>query len=265
MSIDAISLPEGQRIVDKGLPVLAFCMAGLSLVALVAVLGGRPLATVVFGALLAVVVWARPKEAPSVAILFLFAAAIFAPPSNRFDIDLPPASELYYWSVGLLLITVAAIARIGLKQTFKVPISAIAFLAVSIMAAVYAARGGASARDIIGQFYGILLLVVYLGIGLNYQDPELLLRRIKTFGVPLAVCFVVYYIAVFPTYGFHKETTPARQQAALLAVPLFISGVQRKKRSWVIGGLILLVGPGSDLCARGHHHILALGGGRSRH
>ena len=69
------------------------------------------------------------------------------------------------------------------------------------------------------------------------------MRRIQTFGTICALCFVVYYIVVFKTYGFHKEIGFNGTEACLLAIILFIRGAERRNLSWILGALTLLLIP----------------------
>ena len=54
-----------------------------------------------------------------------------------------------------------------------------------------------------------------------------------------ALCFFVYYIAIFPVYGFHKEMSYSGAQASFMAIVLFLTGMERKKYLWM-GGIALL-------------------------
>jgi hypothetical protein len=205
-----------------------------------ALVGEMPLSLMLLAIGLAVVVWRKPKEACGVGILYLFACTVLLPSSSRMDIDASPW-EMYYWAIGSLIITGSAVARIGVSRTFRVPRSAKAFLVVGLAAALYAVIHGVAVSDALKQLYGLVLLVVYCGIALQVGDQELLLRRIRTYGVFCALCFFVYYIAVFPKYGFHKEMS-AVAESYLLAIVLCITGAERDKISWIVlGGTLLLV------------------------
>lgn len=175
-------------------------------------------------------------------MLYLFACTVVLPITGRFDYTLV-SPELYYWSAGLLLITVAASVRIGARRLFAVPPSAMVLLVVATLSAVRGLMEGTSISYVLRQFYGFLLLFVYFAIALHIGGLELLLRRISTFGFLVALCFFGYYIAVFAEYGFHKEMGDHGTLAMLLAVVLFITGVERRKGSWVLRAAVMLLVP----------------------
>jgi hypothetical protein len=233
---------DSQREALAALPQVIFWLGVLALLPIAAGFGGMLFLLMCLAVILAVLVYRRPQEAPGAGILYLFASNVLLPHSARFDGVTTPW-EMYYWALGLLIVTSAAVARIGWRQVLSVPRSARAFLLVAVAASVYGLTHGATLSYVSRQFYGVLLLVVYLGITLQVGDEELLLRRIRTFGTICALCFVVYYIAVFGTYGFHKEVGFNATEACLLAIILFIRGVERKNVSWILGALSLLLIP----------------------
>jgi len=246
MSATTSNLAQQER---AGIPALIFWIAAVSLLPAAALLGGMAMVLIGLAVCLAVLVYQRPAEAPGVAMLYLFAAGILLPYSSRFDFTLQ-SSEMYYWAAGLLVITAGAVARLGLRRVSAVPLSAKVFLAVAFAAAVYGETHGATTSYVLRQLYGVLLLIVYFGIARHIGNQELLLRRIQAFGVLCAVCFIVYYAAVFSEYGFHKEMGYIGEQAAFLATPLFIAGVERKKYSWVLGALVMLLVPALNFTRR---------------
>lgn len=201
--------------------------------------GGMTIVVLLLAAGLGAYVWRRPEEAAGAATLFLFAAGIMLPSSARFD-GLDDIWQMYYWASGLLFITAAAVARVGIRRVFAVPRSARVFLGVAIAAVIYSLAHGASMSYALRQFYGVLLLIVYLGIAYHAGDQELLIRRIATFGVLCAFCFFAYYIAIFHEYGFHKEMSYSGAQASFMAIVLFLTGMERKKYLWVAGGIAIL-------------------------
>jgi len=205
-----------------------------------ALLGNMPLSLMFLALGLAILVWQNPEEACGVVILYLFACSVFLPSSTRMDPDAVPW-EMRYWAVGSLVITVSAVARIGLRRIFMVPRSAKAFFLVALAAALYAVLHGVGISDSLKQLYGVVLLIIYCGVALQVGDQELLLRRFRTYGVFLAFCFFVYYIAVFPKYGFHKEMSDVSEPAYLMAILLCITGAERKKSSWILLGVMLLL------------------------
>jgi O-antigen ligase len=242
MSATGSNLAQQQRAVIAGIPALIFWIAAVSLLPVAALLGGMAMVLIGLAVCLAVLVYQRPAEAPGAAMLYLFGSSILLPYSSRFDFTLQ-SSEMYYWAAGLLIITTGAVARLGLRRVLTVPLSARVFLVVAFAAAVYGETHGAATSYVLRQLYGVLLLIVYFGIARNAGDQELLLRRIQTFGVLCACCFFAYYISVFHIYGFHKEMGFNNTQASLLAIILFITGLEREKYAWVFGGLALLLVP----------------------
>jgi hypothetical protein len=225
-----------------GAPAVIFWILLLSLLPLAALLGGTPWLLMAFAIGIAAIVYKRPEEAPSAGVLFLFGAAIVLPYGSRFDFTVR-STEMYYWAAGLLVITVTAIWRVGIRRVFAVPLSAKVFLSVAFVAALYAETQGAATSYVIRQFYGVLLLVLYFGIALQVGDQHLFVRRTATFGVLCAFLFFIYYAAVFAEYGFHKEMGFNGTQASFLAVILFLAAVEQRKALWAVGGLILLVVP----------------------
>jgi hypothetical protein len=176
-------------------------------------------------------------------MLFLFAAQILLPFPARFPGQSSDTSPMYYWAVGLLIITVAAVVRVGPRGVFAVPLPAKVFLGVALASAVHAEAQGAATSYVIRQFYGTLLLVVYLGIASHVGDEQLLLRRARTFGALCGLSFLVYYLAVFQEYGFHREMGSNGAQASMLAILLVIASLNARKLSWVLGALLILLLP----------------------
>lgn len=224
------------------LPYVIFWLGVCCLLPIAALFGGMLYLLMGLAFVLAVMVYQHPDEAPGAAILYLFACNILLPHSARFD-GLTTPWEMYWWAIGLLIVTIAAVARIGFRRVLVIPLSAKAFLLVALAASFYGLAHGAALSYVSRQFYGVLMLVVYLGIAFHVGDAELLLRRIQTFGTLCVLCFVVYYIAVFAKYGFHKEIGFNASQASLLAIVLFLSGAAKRKITWMLGGLSLLLIP----------------------
>ncbi len=243
MSIGSITLPEAHHYAPEGLFALLSWIVFISLLLVALIFGGMGYLIIALAFGLAVMVWVRPQEAPAAGMLYLFACSVLFPPSGRFEIIPDSPEEMRYWAVGLLIITASAVARLGLRRVFAVPFPAKVFLAAAFAAAVYGQAHGAATSYVLRQFYGVLLLIIYLGIALNAGNEELLLRRIKTFGVLCAVTTLVYYIAVFGKYGFHKETGFHGAQASLLAILLFMAGMERRKSLWILEAVTLLLVP----------------------
>ena len=246
MSDFVIAAPTNQIGMDRGalsktLTLIFWILIVSSLPAAV-LLGGMARWLMILAVGLAAIVYTRPAEAPGAGILFLFAADILLPYAARFDATVQPR-EMYYWAAGVLLITAAAVVRIGLRRVFTVSLPTKLFLGVAVAAAIRGVIEGADASYILRQFYGILLLVTYFGIALRVGDEALLVRRIRLFGVLCAFFFFIYYLSVFAQHGFHKEMGFNGTQASLLAVLLFITGIESRRFSSVLAALALLMVP----------------------
>ena len=234
---------EHPQAASLGLSRLVLSFGVLLLVPIAALSGGMSLLVMALALGLAVFVWRDPAEAPGAGLLFLFAAQILLPSSARIYSESTDISQMYIWAAGLLIITLAAVIRIGPHRVFDIPLSARTFLVVALVSAIYAATHGAEISYVLRQFYGILLLIAYLGIGLREGNEALLLRRARFFGVLCALCFIFYYLAIFGEYGFHKEMGTSGAQASVLAIPLVIGGIKARKLGWVWGAIVLLSVP----------------------
>src|SRR5882762_110639 len=243
MTAVSINPSERYRAANAGIPALIFWIAILSLLPVAALFGGMSFLIMALAVGLAVIVWVGPQEASGAAMLYLFACSAVFPSSARLDFFAQSAWEMYYWSAGLLIITLAAVVRIGARRVFAVPTSAKAFLAVALIAAIFGLKQGTSASYVLRQFYGVLLLVVYFGVALHTGSQGLLIRRIRTFGTLCALLFIVYFLADFAQLGFHREMTTVGTQASMLATVVFFTGLEEKRRSYVLGAIILLCVP----------------------
>ena len=225
-----------------GVPSLIFWILLVSLLPFAALFGGMSWLLMVLAVAVAVIVYRRPQEAPAAGVLFLLGASIVLPYASRFDFDVA-STEMYFWAAGLLIITLAAVLRIGVRRVLRVPLSAKVFLALAFVSAFYAETHGAATSYVIRQLYGVVLLIIYFGIALHAGDEALLARRIATFGVLCALIFFIYYAAVFEQYGFHKEMGFNGTQAAFLAIVLFLNAWERRNPLWAVGGLTLFLVP----------------------
>ena len=243
MSVGSLTSPERQQTVYAGTPALIFWMVIVSLLPVAALFGGMAFLLMVLAAGVAIIVWVRPQEAPGAGILFLFACSVLLPYGARLDLDMPNTGEMYYWASGLLLITVTAVVRLGARRVFTIPASAKAFLAVGLLASIFGLIQGVAVSYVLRQFYGVLLMVTYFGLALNVGSESLLIRRIQTFGTFTALMFVVYFVWTFPEYGIHREPTTVGFAPAMMATVLFFNGLEQKKRSYVLGAIILLCVP----------------------
>lgn len=240
MSTADFKLAEEPIRFRHGAPTVIFCIGFAALLPTAALFGGMEFLLLVLAVGLALIVWVRPQEAPGAGMLFLFAAGILLPYGARFDVD-GDIWQMYYWAAGLLIITVSAVLRLGIGRVWQIPLSAKVFLLVALTAACYGITHQESASYVLRQLYGVVLLIAYLAIGICAGNQELLLKRIRTFGVLCALCFFVYYAAVFSEYGFHKEMGFNGTQASLLAAFLFLCGLERRKRRWMIEAIVILV------------------------
>src|ERR1700676_5071211 len=118
--MNTIALNTTREHRDTNAGVLAFWVLFFSLLPLALLFGKMAFLMLFLAAGLAAIVWGRPQEAPGAAILFLFAVSILLPSASRDDNTLE-AWEMYYWAVGLLIITIAAVTRLGLRRVFAVP------------------------------------------------------------------------------------------------------------------------------------------------
>jgi hypothetical protein len=238
MSIGGTNTALKDHTTLSGAPTAIFWIILISLLPFAALFGGMRWLLIALAIIISVLVFNRPQEAPSAGVLFLFGASIVLPYASRFDFTLV-SNEMYYWAAGLLMITAAAVLRIGLRRVFAIPISAKVFLGLALVSALYAEINGAPTSYVIRQFYGVLLLILYFGIAQQAGDEELIVRRTATFGVLCAVLFFVYYAAVFAEYGFHKEIGFNGTQASFLAIILFLTALERRNALWAAGGLAL--------------------------
>lgn len=242
MGIAITNAAGDYRPVLGGAPLLIFWILLVSLLPFAALFGGMSWLLMVLAVVVAVIVYRRPQEAPAAGVLFLFGASIVLPYASRFDFDVA-STEMYFWAAGLLIITLAAVLRIGVRRVLRVPVSAKVFLALALVSALYAETHGAATSYVIRQLFGVLLLIIYFGIALHAGDEALLARRIATFGLLCSLIFFIYYAAVFGEYGFHKEMGFNGTQAAFLAIVLSLNAWERRNPLWAAGGLALFLVP----------------------
>lgn len=239
-SNNSIAIAAPRMPLAFGTPNLIFWMITISLLPVMALFAGMKFLVVALAVGLAFIVWERPVEAPAAGMLFVLGSTIILPSSARLDYTRFPW-EMYYWAGGLFLITLAAMARLGLRRLLAIPAPAKAFAVVTLAASVQGLVLGARPSNVMRGAYGALMLVAYLAIALHVGNESLLLRRILTFGAACALCFLIYYAAVFSEYGFHKEISAAVAEAAFLAALLFAHGTQRWKLSWILRSAVLLL------------------------
>jgi len=237
---------SAQSASSTGLSVLAFGAGLLSLVPIAALFGGSAFLMMILAAALAVWVWSKPQEAPSTGILFLISCNVLLPSAARYDWSWRDAEpwQLYYWAAGLLIITVTALVRIGVRQVLLgLPTSAKALLLVAFIATIVGFARGNALSFVVRQLYGTLLLLAYFAIAIHVGNIEVFLRRLRTFGLLLAAAFFVYYAAEFNEYGFHKELTTLGTMEGSVAILCFAQGLGEKGRGWLVAGLVLMLVP----------------------
>jgi hypothetical protein len=219
----------------------AFAITLGSAVAPAAVFGFMHVLLMVAAIGLSVIVFAKPSEVIAAGPLFLFASSILLPYASRFDYSVS-YWEMYYWAAGVLLITFAAVLRVGPVRVFR-DASANAFLIASIASTWLALTEGVEPTYIVRQLFGIVLLVTYFGLARAVGEKPLFTRRVLLFAMICLGCFVVYYAAVFPQYGFHKETGTNGSQAAIFGTILAIEGIRNKRLYTLLSALALLAIP----------------------
>jgi len=188
---------------------------------------------------LAVRVCLQPSRVVYAGPLFLMAADVFLPAHARFsDYGQTSQWEMYFWAAWILLITLAAILKLGLRPFFRAPRPLLAFLMATVAASIYGYALGNEPSYVLRQMYGSGLLFVYFVFAREYPDQGLFLRRTRTYGAVLALSFLIYYAAVFHEYGVHKEITSVGTQAAIFAILLAAEG---SWKSWRVAALLFLV------------------------
>jgi disulfide bond formation protein DsbB len=229
----------------KSLWLVTATLLGITALSVAAVAGGMEYLILVLAVCLAYLVYRNPKEALSAGILFLLACNVLLPSSARFDWSWrdSEAWQMYYWATGLLIISLAAVARIGIRSLQHVPASVKAFLLVAIVAALVGFANGNAPSYVLRQLYGSVLLVAYFAIAYHIGDEEFFLRRLRTFGLVCAAIFFVYYGAVFSEYGFHREITTLGTLEGAVAILCFAKGLTEKRLGWMVSGIVLFAVP----------------------
>ena len=224
---------------------LSFLLAGAIVVSLAGLLGGMQYVIIALALGLAILVACKPEEAVPAGLLFMLAAMTLLPARARFHyIDGRTAGidwQQYYWAIGSLVIVLAAFYRVGLSSLLRAPASLKAFLLVAIAAAIFGFYRGNQTSYVIRQLYGSILFVLYFAISRAVGNEELLFRRLKTFGVLVALVFIFYYASVFNEWGFHKEDTSLPVQMGIFSTLLFVKGLVEKRLSWIVSSGILFI------------------------
>jgi len=194
---------------------------------------------------LAILVARKPEESVPAGLLFMLAAMTLLPARARFHyVDSQTIGidwQQYYWAAGSLIIALAALYGVGLSALLRAPASLKVFLLVAIASAIFGFFRGNEISYVIRQLYGSILFVLYFVIAGVAGDEELLFRRLKTFGILIAVAFFVYYASVFNEWGFHKEDTSLPIQMGVFATLLCVKGLIEKRLSWITSSGVLFI------------------------
>jgi len=194
---------------------------------------------------LTILVARKPEEAVPAGLLFMLAAMTLLPARARLHfLDSQTEGidwQQYYWAAGSLIIVLAAFYRVGFASLLRAPAPLKAFLLVAIASAIFGFSRGNATSYVFRQLYGSILFVLYFVIARAAGDEELLFRRLKTFGVLVALAFFVYYASVFSEWGFHKEDTSLPIQMGMLATLLFVKGLVEKRLSWIAPSGVLFL------------------------
>jgi hypothetical protein len=81
--------------------------------------------------------------------------------------------------------------------------------------------------------------VSYFVVAWVVGHEELLFRRLKTFGVLVALAFFVYYASAFGEWGIHKEDTSLPVQFGMVATLLFVKAAVEKHPSWIAPSAVI--------------------------
>lgn len=207
-----------------------------------AVAGGMKYVMIAVAVLMAAWVYRKPNEGIAAGSIYLIACNVVFPHSARFDWTRDPW-EMRYWAAGLLIITLAACAGVGVRNLFRVPASVKVFLLVAVAAAFVGFSKGGSLSYGGRQFYGSLLLVVYFAIAYRVGDEELFLRRLRAAGLAGGILFFLYFVSTFGEYGFHKELTTLGMQEGTVAILCVAVGLTRKSVAWIVAGAVTFAVP----------------------
>jgi hypothetical protein len=224
-------------------PTEAFKLAAVLLTvvttAIAALFGGMPALLVTLAVVLAIRVYHHPGECAVAGPLFLLAANVFVPDPVRFDANnLEPIFQMYYWAAGILIITLAALPKLGARAFLQLPRSLYAFLLVLGVASVYGWAHGNAPSYVLRQLFGSLLLFAYFMLGQRSGSEQVFAEKMRAYGIPCAAAFMVYYAWVFSEYGVHKEMTTLGTQAAILG--LLFAG-QSGWKWWTAAALMFMI------------------------
>ena len=202
-----------------------------------AVCGGLPVLLLLLALVIAVRAYQWPQSAVASGPLFLLACNVFLPSSARI-FGVTETWQLYFWAVGIFLITAAALLGGGYRTLFRLPRSMVAFLLVALVASAYGFARGNESSYVMRQLFGALLLGAYFGLASQARDDEHFYRTLRVYGCVCAIAYVVYYASVFSEYGIHREMGTLGTQGVILAI-LFAG--RGGWRWWAAAGLMLML------------------------
>jgi O-antigen ligase len=161
----------------------------------------------------------RPRDALWLAPAFMIIAVTVAPQTYRFLGEGTPP-EFYYWAIGLFLITVPLTVRVLFQRQWSVfpkkhsavrpwPRALVAFVVVSVAAAMEGLRGGYDASYVVRQFYGAVLFFVYFMGALAFiQEPQgiaTVIRRVRRFALLSCLLAVWWYFQELESFVLFKQ------------------------------------------------------------
>lgn len=243
------SFDNGQAAIQQlsvaSLVRLSLVFLGAIVLSVAGLFGGMEYLIIALALGLAVVILREPQEAVAAGWLFMLAAMTLLPARSRFHfLDSQTIGidwQQYYWAAGSLIVTLAALYSIGLSRLLRAPRSCKAFLLVAIASGIFGFVKGNDTSYVIRQLYGSILFVLYFAIAHAAGNEEVLFRRLRTFGVLIALAFIVYYISVFHDWGFHKEDTSLPIQMGMLATLLFVKGWLERRPAWLVSSGALFI------------------------
>jgi hypothetical protein len=222
---------------------LSLLVAGAIIVSLAGLLGGMQYVIIALALGLAIVVVRQPAEAVPAGWLFMLATMTLLPSEARFHyLDARTEGidwQMYYWAAGSLIVALAGLYSVGSSSLFRAPAALKAFLLVAIASGIFGFLRGNDTSYVIRQLYGSILFVLYFVIARTAGDEDLLFRRLKTFGLLLALAFFVYYASVFSEFGFHKEDTSVTSLMGIIAAFLFVKGLVERRTSWLASSVVV--------------------------
>jgi hypothetical protein len=220
-------------------------LCAIATLSVASIAGGMPALSIGLAIWIAVFIHKTPASVVYAGPLYLFAVNVFLPSAARFDPASSSNFEMYYWAVGILLITLVPLFRLGWKGYMRVPRSLQFFLLVALASSFYGAARGNDLSYVLRQLFGLLLFFAYFAFGQHFGDEEEFCCKTRNYSIPCVFAFVLYYISTLDEYGIHKEITTLGTMGAALAI-LFIAKTGWK---WRLAATILML-PGLLLVQR---------------